>query len=48
MHWSVFDESDIFIPCSDTYFLEVGARVWLKVVGKDSFRGKEKYQNLDF
>ena len=39
--WDVFDQFDITIPCSDTYFLEVDARVSLKVVTKGSIRGKK-------
>ena len=46
--WNVFDQFDITIPCSDTYFLEVGARVSLQVVTKGSIRGKKTPENLDF
>ena len=35
----------MIISCSATYFLEVGARILLKVVTKGSFRGK-KSKNL--
>ena len=38
---SVFDKFDIIIPCSATFFLEVGARLSLKLATKLSFRGKE-------
>ena len=37
---SVFNKFSIIIPCSATYFLEVGARVSLKVTAKKFFRGK--------
>ena len=40
--WNVFDQFGITIACSDTYFLEVGARVSLKVATKRSIRGKKK------
>ena len=46
-HWIAFDKFGILIRCLATYFLEVGARVWLKVATKDSFRGKN-YEDLDF
>ena len=39
--WNVFDQFGIAIPCPTTYFLEVGARVSLKVANKGSNRGKE-------
>ena len=49
-----FDQSGITIPCNvaslylpATYFLEVGARVLLKVEVKN-FRGKKNTENLDF
>ena len=38
--WNVFDQFGIIIPCTATYFLEVGARVSLKVVTKESPRGQ--------
>ena len=38
--WDVFDQFGITIPCSSTYFLEVGARVSLKVATKGSLGGK--------
>ena len=37
---NVFDQFDISIACSDTYVLDVGARVWLEVPTKGSIRGK--------
>ena len=45
--WNVFDQFGITIACSDTYFLEVGARVSLKVATKRSIRGKKNSENLD-
>ena len=39
--WNVFDQFGIFIPCSATCFLEVGAPLSLKVVTKGSTRGKK-------
>ena len=45
--WNVFDRFGITIACSDTYFLEVGARVSLKVATKRSIRGKKNSENLD-
>ena len=36
------DRFSISIPCSVTYFLEVGARVSLKVVTRESFRNKKQ------
>ena len=33
------------MPCSDTYFLNVGARVSLKVANKGSIRGKKNCEN---
>ena len=42
-----FYQLGITIPCSATYFLEVGARVSLKVATKRPVRGK-KTENLDF
>ena len=36
------------MPCTDTYFLKVGARVSLKVANKGSIRGKKNRENLDF
>ena len=38
---NVFDQFGITIPCSATYFLEVGARVSLKVASKGSIRRKK-------
>ena len=42
------DQFGITIPCSTTYFLEVGARLSLKVATKGSLRGKktEKFRFL--
>ena len=45
--WNVFDQFGITIPCSDTYFLEVGTRVLLKLVTKGFIRGKKNSGNLD-
>ena len=45
--WNDFDQFDITIPCSDTCFLETGARVSLKVAKKVSFRGKKNSGSLD-
>ena len=45
---NAFTQLDIAIPCSATYFLEVGVRVSLKVATKSSPRGKENSENLDF
>ena len=39
--WYVLDQFGITIPCSTTYFLEVGARLSLKVATKGSLRGKK-------
>ena len=38
---NVFDQFRITKPCSATYFLEVSARVSLKVATKQSSRGKK-------
>ena len=38
--WNIFDQFGITIPCSATHFLQVGARVSLKVTTKGSLRGK--------
>ena len=38
----------MLLPGSDTYFLDVYVHVFLKVATDDSFRGKKKYENLDF
>ena len=40
--WNVFDQFGITIPCSATYFLEVGARVLLKVAAKELFFSRKK------
>ena len=45
--WNVFDQIGITLPRSARYFLEVGARVPLKVAIKGSRRGKENSENLD-
>ena len=37
--WNVFDQFGICIACSGIYFVEVGARVSLKVTTKGSIRG---------
>ena len=37
----VCDKSGTFITCSATFFLEMGARVSLKVATKESFRDKK-------
>ena len=39
--WYIFDQYGISISCSATYFMEVGARVSLKVATKVSIRGKK-------
>ena len=39
--WSGFSHFVINIPCSETYILEVGAPVSLKVAHKGSLRGKK-------
>ena len=46
--WNVFNQFDITIPCSATYFLEVGARVSFKIAIKGSPRGKKYSENIDF
>ena len=38
--WNVFNQFDITVPCSATYFLEVGVRVLLNVAAKESPWGK--------
>ena len=38
--WSVSDKFGIITPCSATYYLEVHARVSLKVATKAYFGGK--------
>ena len=45
--WNAFNQFDITLPCSVRYFLEVGARVSLKVAIKGPRRGKENSENLD-
>ena len=47
IHWSVFDEFCINIPCLAIYFLEVGARLSLKVALRVSFRCKEKIKQKE-
>ena len=42
--WKHFDQFGITIPCSAIYFLEVGARVSLKVATKMSIRGKNLWK----
>ena len=39
--WNVFDQFGIALPCSDTYFLELGAHVSLKLATKGSLRLKK-------
>ena len=39
--WNVFDQFDISNPCWTTYFLEVGARVSLKLDTKGFLKGKK-------
>ena len=46
--WNAFDQLEITISCSATNFLEVGARVSLKVATKVSSRGKKSSESLDF
>ena len=46
--WNVFNQFDITIHCSVTYFLEVGGCVLLKVATKASPRNKKNFENLDF
>ena len=46
--WNMFNQFDITIPCSATYFLEVGARVSFKIATKGSPRGKKYSENIDF
>ena len=36
------------MPCSDPYFLEVRARLSLKVATKGCMKGKNNSENLDF
>ena len=42
--WNVFDQFGMTIPCSATYFLEVGAHVSLKVATKVSLEGKKLWK----
>ena len=44
---NLFYQFGISLSCSATYFLEVGARVSMKLATKGSIRGK-KSENLDF
>ena len=46
--WNVFDQFGIATPCLATYFLEVGARVSMKVGSKGSIRGKENPSKYRF
>ena len=46
--WNAFNQFDITVPYSITYFLEVGACVSLKVATEGSLRGKKYSENLDF
>ena len=46
--WNIFDKFGITIPCSHIYFLEVGARLLLKVATKGFIRGKKNSENVDF
>ena len=43
-----FDQIGINIPCSATYFVEVGARVSLKIATKVYIRHKKNSENLNF
>ena len=43
-----FYQFGITIPCSGTSFLEVGARVSLKVATKRSLTGKKTSENLAY
>ena len=45
---NVSDQFGITIPCPSIYFLEVEARVLLKVATKVSPRGKTNSENSDF
>ena len=45
--WNIFYQFSINIPCSATYFLEVGVRLSLKVANKGCIRGKKNSENLD-
>ena len=38
---SFSSKSEMFMPCAATYFLEVGARVSLKITTKGYFKGKK-------
>ena len=42
--WNVFDQFGMTIPCSATYFLEVGAHVSLNVATKVSLEGKKLWK----
>ena len=46
--WNAFNQVDITIPYLATNFLEVGARVSLKVSTKGSVRGNINSENFDF
>ena len=43
---NVFDQFGITIPCSVTYFLEVGALLSLRVATKESIKGKATIKRL--
>ena len=45
---NVFDPFGIYIPCSATCFLVVGAWVSLRLATKQSIRGKKNSENLHF
>ena len=46
--WNVFDQFGVNKPCSTTYFLEVGARVSLKLATKWFLTGKKKLWKFSF
>ena len=46
--WNVYDQFGITIPCSATYFMEVGSYVSLKMAIKVFLRAKKNSKNLDF
>ena len=43
-----FDQVGITIPCSATYFLEVDARLSLKVASQMSSKDKKDFEKLEF
>ena len=46
--WIICDQFGITIPCSTTYFQEVGACLLVKVATKGSIRDKKDSEKLDF